>query len=158
MLLLHLFLPFYLKIFFFRPKVFNILLKSYQKISWGYLKYISFYLKNIFVFFQMSALCTTFLIVSICHNTNSSSLTNFRTFSISCTAFVVMLVSTFDFTFVVFGIIGNFVFKPFILRVTMMRWYWMKTGVEVAVIQFVVVLHHVLVLQGEEVKLGVLLE
>ena len=63
---LHLFLPFDLKIyFFFEPAVFNVVWKSYQNIPWGYLQYISLYLKNnIFVFFQMSALRTTLLTVS----------------------------------------------------------------------------------------------
>ena len=53
-------------ILFFEPTMSNVLWKSYQKISRAYLQYITFYLKNnIFVFFQMSALQTTFLIVSI---------------------------------------------------------------------------------------------
>ena len=61
MLLSHLFLPFY---HFFEPAVFNVLWKSYQKISWGYLQYISFHLKNnIFVFFQMPELCTTVFVI-----------------------------------------------------------------------------------------------
>ena len=40
LLLSHLFLPFYHKIYlFFEPTVFKILWKSYQKISWDYFKY-----------------------------------------------------------------------------------------------------------------------
>ena len=64
---MHLFLPFYIKMyFFFKPISFIVLCKSFQKISGGYRQYISFYLKNnIFVFFQMSALHTTVLTASI---------------------------------------------------------------------------------------------
>ena len=55
MWLWHLFLPFYLKIYFFsKPIVFIVLWKSYQKISWGYIQYISFYLKNKIVFPNVS--------------------------------------------------------------------------------------------------------
>ena len=60
------FCHFILKCTFCKPIVFIVLWKSYQKISRGYLQYISFYLKNnIFVFFQMSALRTIFLTMSI---------------------------------------------------------------------------------------------
>ena len=66
MLLSHFFLPFYLKMyFFFKPTVFNVVWESYQKISWGHLQYISFYLENIFVFSRMSSLYTIFLTVSL---------------------------------------------------------------------------------------------
>ena len=58
------FYHFTLKFTFFEPAVFNVLWKSYQKISWGYLQYISFHLKNnIFVFFQMPELCTTVFVI-----------------------------------------------------------------------------------------------
>ena len=67
LLLSHLFLPFYFKMYsFFKPTAFIVVWKSCQKISWGYLQYISFYSKNNFVFFQMSVLRTTFLTESIC--------------------------------------------------------------------------------------------
>ena len=60
------FIPLPYNILLFEVTMSNVLWKSYQKISRAYLQYITFYLKNnIFVFFQMSALQTTFLIVSI---------------------------------------------------------------------------------------------
>ena len=66
--------------------------------------------------------------------TNSSLLTSFLTFYFSCTVFVVLLVGTFDLTLVVFVIIANCIFKPFIFGVAMMGGHWRETGIKVVII------------------------
>ena len=64
MLLSHLFLPFHLKnlLFFEQTVLMSSRNDIYQKISWGHLQYISFYLKNNILVFKVSIMYNIFLL------------------------------------------------------------------------------------------------